>query len=70
MWYNSIVLISVITMISQLDGYHVDNEMTIGRHRRKGKCGLADSHHFLSSVGSLGVGRLNCIGRPDLLWNI
>lgn len=36
MWFKKLVLISAITMISQLDGYHMDKDMPLGRHRRKG----------------------------------
>ena len=37
MWWNSVLLIAVITMtISQSNGYHEDNQMTLGKHHRKG----------------------------------
>lgn len=37
MWLNRIVLIFAFTMICQLEGYHLDKDMPLGRHRRKGR---------------------------------
>ena len=37
MWSNRVLLIAVITMtISQSNGYHENNQMTLGKHHRKG----------------------------------
>lgn len=36
MWLHRLVLLAAITMIGHLEGYHVDKDAPLGRHRRRG----------------------------------
>lgn len=64
MWFNRLVLISAITMISQLDGYHTDKDMPLGRHRRKGRSSTT-AYESWSRTMSLGqFQRASHLNRP------